>query len=41
MGAFMIVLSFAFGIWFIFPAIGLVLTALVGVTAESRRGGNV
>jgi hypothetical protein len=41
MGAFMIVLAFAFGIWFIFPAIGLVLTALVGVTAESRRGGNV
>jgi hypothetical protein len=41
MGAFMLVLAFAFGIWFIFPAIGLVLTALVGVTAESRRGGNV
>jgi len=41
MGAFMIALTFAFGIWFIFPAVGLVLTALVGVTAESRRGGNV
>jgi hypothetical protein len=41
MGAFMLVLAFAFGIWFIFPAVGLVLTALVGVTAESRRGGNV
>jgi hypothetical protein len=41
MGAFMTVLAFAFGIWFIFPAVGLILTALVGVTAESRRGGNV
>ena len=41
MGAFMTVLAFAFGIWFIFPAFGLIVTALVGVTAESRRGGNV
>jgi hypothetical protein len=41
MGAFMTVLAFAFGIWFIFPAVGLILTALVGVTAESRRGGHV
>jgi hypothetical protein len=41
MGAFLLVLAFAFGIWFIFPAIGLIVTALVGVTAESRRGGDV
>ena len=41
MGAFMLVLAFAFGIWFFFPALGLILTALVGVTAESRRGGHV
>jgi len=38
-GAFLLVLSFVFGIWLFFPAVGLVLTALIGVTAESRRGG--
>jgi hypothetical protein len=41
MGAFMLVLAFAFGSWFFFPAVGLILTALLGVTAESRRGGHV
>jgi Cytochrome c oxidase subunit IV len=41
MGAFMLVLAFAFGIWFFFPALALILTALIGVTAESRRGGHV
>ena len=41
MGAFMLVLAFAFGSWFFFPAVGLMLTALIGVTAESRRGGHV
>jgi Cytochrome c oxidase subunit IV len=40
MGAFMLVLAFAFGIWFFFPAVGLMVTALLGVTAESRRGGH-
>jgi Cytochrome c oxidase subunit IV len=40
MGAFMLILAFTFGIWFFFPAVGLMLTALVGVTAESRRGGH-
>jgi len=40
-GAFLLVMSFVFGIWFFFPALGLFLTALVGVTAESRRGGTV
>jgi hypothetical protein len=28
-------------IWPFVPAVGLMLTALVGVTAESRRGGHV
>jgi hypothetical protein len=41
MGAFSLVLAFAFGIWFFFPAVSLMITALVGVTAESRRGGHV
>ncbi|MGH9046651.1 MAG: aa3-type cytochrome oxidase subunit IV [Acidimicrobiales bacterium] len=41
MGAFLLVLSFAFGIWFFPPAVGLMVTALLGVTAESRRGGHV
>jgi len=41
MGAFMLVLAFAFGIWFFFPAVGLMLTALVGVTPETRRAGPV
>jgi len=40
MGAFMLVLAFAFGVWFAFPAVGLIVTALFGATAESRRGGN-
>ncbi len=41
MGALFIGLTFAFGVWFIFPAAGLIVTALIGVTAESRRGGAV
>lgn len=41
MGAFSLVLAFAFGIWFFFPALALMITALIGVTAESRRGGHV
>jgi hypothetical protein len=41
MGAFLTLLSLVFGIWLIFPGISLILTALVGVTAESRRGGHV
>jgi Cytochrome c oxidase subunit IV len=41
MGAFLTVNSLVFGIWLIFPGISLILTALVGVTAESRRGGHV
>jgi hypothetical protein len=41
MGAFLTVLSLVFGIWLIFLGVPLILTALVGVTAESRRGGHV
>jgi hypothetical protein len=41
MGAFLTLLSLVFGIWLIFPGISLIVTALVGVTAESRRGGHV
>jgi hypothetical protein len=41
MGAFMAVLALVFGTWLLFIAVPLILTALTGVTAESRRGGNV
>ena len=41
MGAFLTVLSLVFGIWLIFLGIPLILSALTGVTAESRRGGHV
>ena len=41
MGAFMTVLALVFGSWLAFIGVPLILTALTGVTAESRRGGNV
>jgi hypothetical protein len=41
MGAFTTVLGLVFGIWFLFLGVPLILTALTGVTAESRRGGRV
>ena len=41
MGAFMTVLALVFGTWLLFIGVPLILTALTGVTAESRRGGNV
>ena len=41
MGAFLTLLALVFGIWLILPGIVLIVTALVGVTAESRRGGHV
>ena len=41
MGAFTTVLGLVFGIWLLFLGIPLILTALTGVTAESRRGGRV
>jgi hypothetical protein len=40
-GAFFTVLALVFGIWLIFIGIRFILTALIGVTAESRRGGQV
>jgi hypothetical protein len=40
-GAFVLVLSLVFGIWLLLVGIGLILSALIGVTAESRRGGSV
>ncbi|MGO9457217.1 MAG: cytochrome c oxidase subunit 4 [Acidimicrobiales bacterium] len=41
LGAFLLVMTFIFGVWFVPPAVSLIVIALVGVTAESRRGGNV
>jgi hypothetical protein len=41
MGLFLLVLSFVFGLWLIAPAAALVLSAAIGVTVESRRGGTV
>jgi len=41
MGAFMAVLALVFGAWLLFIGVPLILTALTGVTAESRRGGHV
>jgi hypothetical protein len=38
MGAFCIGLALAFGTWFVVPAIGLVVWALLGAVTESRRG---
>ncbi len=41
MGAFFVVLALVFGIWFLVPGLALVVWALFGGTAESRRGGKV
>jgi hypothetical protein len=41
MGAFVTVLSMVFGAWLAFMGVPLILTALTGVTAESRRGGTI
>jgi hypothetical protein len=38
-GAFTLLLAFVFGAWLGLVGLSLILTALVGVTAESRRGG--
>ena len=40
MGAFIMLLSFVFGVWLLFPGVVLIAVALCGATAESRRGGN-
>lgn len=39
MGCFLSVLAMVFGIWLALPGVGLVLWALLGATAEGRRGG--
>ena len=41
MGLFLMVLSIVFGLWLIAPGISLVVSAMIGVTVESRRGGTV
>jgi len=41
MGLFLVVLSLVFGIWLMLPGFALVISAAVGVTVESRRGGTV
>ena len=41
MGLFLMVLSIVFGLWLMAPGLALVISAAVGVTVESRRGGTV
>lgn len=38
-GAFTLLLAFVFGVWLGLIGLSLIVTALIGVTAESRRGG--
>ncbi len=38
-GAFVLLLAFVFGTWLGLVGVSVILVALVGVTAESRRGG--
>ncbi|MGH8982000.1 MAG: aa3-type cytochrome oxidase subunit IV [Acidimicrobiales bacterium] len=40
MGAFSLLLAFVFGSWLALIGVAAILVALVGVTAESRRGGH-
>ena len=41
MGLFLLMLSIVFGLWLMPPAFALIISAAVGVTVESRRGGTV
>jgi len=41
MGLFLVVLAAVFGLWLLAPGFALVLSAAIGVTVESRRGGTV
>jgi hypothetical protein len=41
MGLFLIVLSTVFGLWLLAPGFALAISAAIGVTVESRRGGTV
>ena len=38
-GAFVLLLAFVFGTWLALVGVSVILIALIGVTAESRRGG--
>lgn len=40
-GAFITLLGFAFGVWISIPGVVIILTSVMGFTAESRRGGHV
>jgi hypothetical protein len=40
LGAFVLLLAFVFGTWMALVGVSLVVAALIGVTAESRRGGS-
>ncbi len=41
MGLFLMVLSMVFGLWLIAPGFCLIISAAIGVTVESRRGGAI
>ncbi|HLG67610.1 MAG TPA: cytochrome c oxidase subunit 4 [Acidimicrobiales bacterium] len=41
MGAFLVVLALVWGIWLLVLGVLVMVVALTGVTAESRRGGRV
>ena len=41
MGLFLMVLSMVFGLWLIAPGAALVVSSVIGVTVESRRGGTI
>jgi len=41
MGLFLVVLSLVFGLWLAAPGAALAISAAIGVTVESRRGGAV
>lgn len=40
-GAFVTLLAFAFGVWLFLPGVVVIIAAVTGFTAESRRGGHV
>ena len=41
LGFFLTILGIALGFWLIVPGVAIVVSSLIGVTAESRRGGTV
>jgi hypothetical protein len=41
MGFFLVALSAVFGLWLLGPGFALIISAAIGVTVESRRGGAV